>query len=204
VISESGIILKTLSRYIARPHNFFELFSEEKSKEITINPKQIFKINTSKMDLQKLNKMGRKFITDALKPQYSKLNKLNETMFRKELQRMLDLYEYKIKHTTRTIKSYENRLKYLEKKKPTKRQRINLEKIENAKRRKEKQEKYDKIERELQTLHIEISRLNKDLENIEFSIPEDVKRLEFYRKITKRISLQGIGYIFLHNTIPLQ
>ena len=76
---------------------------------------------------------------------------------------------------------------------PTKRQWDNVYKIKNETLRKEREERLKSVEREMQAIHIELDELQEDLTEIEFDMPDDVKRLEFYRKLSRKTQLISIG-----------
>jgi predicted nucleic acid-binding Zn-ribbon protein len=72
---------------------------------------------------------------------------------------------------------------------------MNLEKIQDKERKREREEKFNSIEKDMQILHIEIDDWEKKLEEIEFDLPSDVKRFEFYRNLSKRVWLSHIAII---------
>jgi len=116
-------------------------------------------------------------------------------MFKKELGRQLSLYEYKQQFINRKITELKGHIKKMEERKATKRQWLNLEKIQDQNKREIKEKKYNKIIKQIQDLHLEIDELERKQEQFEFDLPEDIKRLEFYRKIKRRIWLSQIALV---------
>ena len=88
-----------------------------------------------KIPAEKLNELVRiakNHFNKKLIQTRSKMAELNEQMFKKELHRLLTLHEYKTRYILRSIRSNKNRIAILQKRKPTKRQWMNLEKIQDT------------------------------------------------------------------------
>ncbi len=195
MISSEGFILEKLSEFISKPYNFYQILKKETKNIQHSIINELSKINDK--NLNNLIKIAKKYNKKISANKKSDLIKLNETMFRKELEKILSLHEYKVQYLLKTVESNKIRLKYLENKTPTKKQWLNLEKITDITRKMEKEEKYRSIELEISSLNIENEELNKKIENFQFDLPADIKRLEFYRRLSKRTWLSSIALINL-------
>ncbi|MHA1111705.1 MAG: helicase-related protein, partial [Promethearchaeota archaeon] len=191
VITHSGVILKSLSKFLTIPRNFNRIMIHGSTKEVENNLPSL-----KKEELEKLEEIARKFFNKTNARNKKQLDSLNETMFNKELQRTLALGQYKRDYILNKIRLHSKRLKALETRVPTKRQWNNVYKIEDEAKRKEREGKFNAITREMQALNIEMDDLQRDLTEIEFDMPDDIKRLEFYRKLSRRIQLISIGRLF--------
>ena len=193
VITSEGKILPETSSYLSKPRTLLNLIQKGDINYMPSLQQKIMKISAEK--LNEIVRIAKNHFNKKLIQARSKMAELNEQMFKKELHRLLTLHEYKTRYILRSIRSNKNRISILQKRKPTKRQWINLEKIQDKERRREKEEKYNSVERDMQILHIEIDDLEKKLEEIEFDLPSDVKRFEFYRNLSKRVWLSHIAII---------
>ncbi|TFG17386.1 MAG: hypothetical protein EU530_10670 [Promethearchaeota archaeon] len=190
IITRSGRILEKLSNFLIIPRNFDRLMMQ--GAHVKVEPNT----DLEKDELEKLEEISKKFFNKTNQKSKRELDSLNETMFQKELQRTLALGQYKREYILNKIRLHAKRLKVLENRVPTKRQWDNVYKIEDLEKRKEREEQFNAITREKQALNIEMDELNRDLTEIEFDMPDDVKRLEFYRKLSRRVQLIAIGKLF--------
>ncbi len=190
VITRSGSILERLSKFLNIPRNFNRLMMQGSYSKLE------HKADLKKDELEKLEEISKKFFNKTNQKSKRELDSLNETMFQKELQRTLALGQYKREYILNKIRLHSKRLKALENRVPTKRQWDNVYKIEDLEKRKEKEEKYNAITREMQALTMEMDDLQNDLTEIEFDMPDDIKRLEFYRNLSRRVQLISIGRLF--------
>lgn len=188
VVTQSGTILNELSEYLSIPRSFIKLFDTS----IPTNPKSS---SIGRKELEELEEITRKNFKKTTTRSRNELEKLNEVMFQKELQRTLALGHYKREYILNKIRLHQDRVKTLEIHVPSKRQWDNVYKIEDPEKQREKEEQYNAISREMQALHIEMDELQKDLTEIEFDLPEDIKRLEFYRTLSIKTQLISIGFI---------
>lgn len=193
VITSEGKILPETSSYLSKPRTVLNLIKKSDIDFMSSLQQKIMKIPSEK--LNELVRIAKNHFNKKLIQTRAKMAELNEQMFKKELHRLLTLHEYKTRHILRSIKSNKSRIAILQKRKPTKRQWMNLDKIQDKERRKDKEEKFNSIERDMQILHIEIDDLEKKMEEIEFDLPSDVKRFEFYRNLSKRVWLSHIAII---------
>ena len=193
VITSEGKILPEISSFLSNPRILLNFFKKGNDFYTPSLQQKIMKISVEK--LNDLIRIAKNHFNKKLIQTRAKMAELNEQMFKRELHRLLTLHEYKTRYILRTIKSNKSRIAILEKKKPTKRQWINLEKIHDKVRRREREEKFNSIEKDMQILHIEIDDWVKKLEEIEFDLPSDVKRFEFYRNLSKRVWLSHIALI---------
>ncbi|MBN2156171.1 MAG: DEAD/DEAH box helicase family protein [Candidatus Lokiarchaeota archaeon] len=188
IITKSGFILQYLTKYLSKPRNFYKLI------DLNHNIPSITS-HLDRGDIESLEIKARKYFKKTTNRNKKELDDLNEIMFKKELQRTVALTQYKREYILNKIHLHEQRLKTIETKVPTKRQWDNVYKIKNEERRKEKENAYNSIIREIQSLNLEVDDLKKDLTEIEFDLPEDVKRLEFYRKLSVKTQLISIGFL---------
>ncbi|MBD3353276.1 MAG: hypothetical protein GF364_17480, partial [Candidatus Lokiarchaeota archaeon] len=206
IVSEDGYILETLSEYLKYPRNMIQAVANIKNGQYNAkigNPKektnefyeQISKIQ--KKQLKSIIKRGQIFYKKRLQIERPKLEKYNEIMFKNELRRKLSLYQFKKAYITDKIEIYEDRINYLETKRPSKRQWLLVERTTDKQRKKRLTDRYNRIIKEIRSLHLETDELKKQLDELEFDLPEDIKRLEFYRKLSKRVWLSQIALILI-------
>ncbi|MHA1728889.1 MAG: DEAD/DEAH box helicase [Promethearchaeota archaeon] len=201
VITEHGVILKNVSDFLSKPANFSRVLNLKTS---IFKPKLIQKIkDLSKEKIKKLIKIAKKYFEGEFSSKKRELGELNDHMFEKELQRTISLHEYKKHHILNSIELNQTRLDYLKNRTPTKRQWLFLEKIEDEERKKEREEEFNSIIREKQNLNIENDDLFKHLDDLEFDLPEDIRRLEFYKKLSQRTHLSLIALIVGDESLTL-
>jgi len=75
---------------------------------------------------------------------------------------------------------------------PTERQIENLEKISDSSRKKKRMDLFSKIKKEVQYLEKERERWEQNLEDLEFDLPEQLKRLKKYKQLL--INAECISY----------
>ncbi|MHA1871993.1 MAG: helicase-related protein [Promethearchaeota archaeon] len=209
-ITNRGVILPKFSELISKAHNFLAILPDDildspyaldfnTKKDSLDNPDTSYLTNILVLikhdNLKKLSKIALKYINKKVGTLKQDLINYNQNMFKKELQRILNLHEFKRKYILRKIYSYKKQLQILDRKKLTKRKKINLEKIEDPIKKAEKEQYYKKIDNEIYYFTNQISKLEKELDDMEFNLPEDIKRLEFYRNLRKKIEISRIALI---------
>jgi hypothetical protein len=195
LITSTGIILEKTSQLLIRPHNFMEMvqvYTDRNIDPLLIHQK-IQKFD--KNQLEELHQKSKDYFKKKVEESKYNIAELNETLFKKELQRLLSLYEYKREYIQLKMSHYKAYIEKLQNKSPTKRQWENLDKIDDKDKRKEKEDKYNSHIKMVQNANTEMDELKKQLESLEFDLPEDIKRLEFYRKLTKRIWLSQFALL---------
>ncbi|QEE17283.1 helicase-related protein [Promethearchaeum syntrophicum] len=186
-ISDEFDLLPSLSDFISRPHNFNEVISENQNYA---HAKQDFHI--SEDFLKKCYDISIKSTKNWIQKRTQELTKLNRDSYFQKRKRIIKSAEQKKNFSEVQLQKIEQKLRAKKLKMPTERQIDNLEKISDTSRKKKRMENFNKIKKEVQYLENERERWERNLENLEFDLPEQLKRLKKYKQLL--INAECISY----------
>ena len=186
-ISDEFDLLPSLSKFISRPHNFKDIISENKNNDHT---NQDF--NLSEDLLKKCYDISIKSTKNWIQKRTQELTILNRDSYFQQRKRMIKSAEQRKNFSEVQLQKTDQKLRAKKLKIPTERQIENLEKITDSYRKKKRMDLFNKIQKEVQYLEKERERWERNLEDLEFDLPEQLKRLKKYKQLL--INAECISY----------
>ncbi len=186
-ITDEFDLLPSLTNFISRPHNFNEILSEYQNQDTKTQD-----YNLSEKILRKCYDISIKSTKNWIKKRTEELTSLNRVSYFQHRERTIKSAEQRKKFSDVQLKMTEQKLRAKKLKLPTKRQIENLEKISDSYRKKKRMEQFNKIRQEVQYLENERERWGQKLEDLEFDLPEQLKRLKKYKQLL--INAECISY----------
>jgi hypothetical protein len=148
-------------------------------------------------DIEKIFLNAKTVLKTQIKSRSLELIQLNKQKYAKSTQKAKKLAKFKRKFAELQLESSKLNFRAKKLKLPTNRQRENLEKITNVAKKNSKKAEFLKKEQEVEYYQGEILRWERILENLEFDLPEQIKRLKKYRKLWVNANLIGFAKLIL-------
>ncbi len=186
-ITDEFELIPSFAKFISRPHNFIDILLENQNQDL--NSKNY---NPSEEILKKCYEVSIKSTKKWIQIRTKDLAKLNRDSYFQHRKRIIKSAEQRKIFSDIQIKITEQKLKAKKLKMPTKRQIENLEKISDSFRKKKRIEQFNKIRQEVQYFEKERERWEQNLEDLEFDLPEQLKRLKKYKQLL--INAECISY----------
>lgn len=190
-ITDEGDSFPTLNDLIRRPHNLKQILdinSLASSNSFLIET--VKKISPEK--LQECYQAALQFTKVWIKTRAEELIELNKSRFEQEYAKMMRTADYKKKYAETQAKLAEEKFRAKKMKLPTERQLQNLESIIETAKKQARKEEFAKIRSEVEYYEQEIVRWKRILEDLDFDMPEQMKRLKKYRMLN--INANFLGY----------
>ncbi len=190
-ITDDLELLPLLGQFISKPHNIVKIVNFE------AKPKDLSHLSVSREVLEKCLDLAKQSTKNQISEKAKGLTKLNKQKYQLQRAKVLKNAKFKKQFAEAQRNSSENALRAKKLKLPTERQKLNLEKISDPNRKKRRLKEFAKIEREVQYYANEIQRWSNILEDLEFDVPEHLKRLKKHRQMLINAKLLSYARINL-------
>ena len=177
-ITDEFDLLPSFAKLISRPHNFNDILLKNQNQDINCQNS-----NLSEDMLKKCYDVSIKSTKNWIKKRTIALTKLNRESYFQQRERIIKSAKQRKKFLDVQIKITEQKLRAKKLKLPTNRQIENLEKISDSFRKKKRMEQFAKIRQDVHYLEKELERWEKNIEDLEFDLPEQLKRLKKYKQL---------------------
>ncbi|MHA1648103.1 MAG: DEAD/DEAH box helicase [Promethearchaeota archaeon] len=199
-ITDNGVILSVLGEIISRPHmlqDLIEFHPEELGISQFSDISEISQLGLSEEILQNCFKLAQQSTKERIQARAKELTEKNRQKFNDTYSKILKTASYKKKFAETQVKSSELNLRAKKLKLPTERQKINVEKLEDTRKKQKRLEYFTKLEQDVLYYKNEVSRWKDILETMEFDVPAQLKRLKKYKKLFINAQFRGYARIYL-------
>ncbi|MHA1854964.1 MAG: DEAD/DEAH box helicase [Promethearchaeota archaeon] len=186
-ITDEFDLLPTFSKFIFRPHNLADIIKKPQN-----HYKNTVENRVSEDILKNCYHLSLQSTKKWIELRAKELSKLNRDSYFKQRLKIIKSAEQRKIFTLNQIKITEEKLRAKKLRLPTKRQIDNLDKISDGHRKKKRMEHFEKIKQEVKYLKQEYKRWEQVLEDLEFDLPEQLKRLKKYKQLL--INAECISY----------
>ncbi|MBY9020645.1 MAG: DEAD/DEAH box helicase family protein [Candidatus Lokiarchaeota archaeon] len=114
----------------------------------------------------------------------TEIKALNDKIFNIEQKKKEKIYTYRSRTLKLRLESLKKTLKKRENKRPTEKQKLNIEKLTDQKKRKEREEQLNLLEEQIKFTKLDIARLEKEIDNLSFEY-DDLKNDMMKRNLAK-------------------
>jgi hypothetical protein len=194
LITDEAEPLLTLAAFIGRPHNFSQIIVWDLNILAQIKkdtPKAVF----TREILEQCYKQALQSTKILIRNRLEELSELNRTRYALEKANIMKLAEHKKKYAETQTKSLSQKLRVKKMKLPTEKQIENVEKLLDPAKKKRRLKEFDTIRNEVKYYESEIKRWENTLNDIEFDLPEQLKRLERYKQLLVNANFIGFARI---------
>ena len=197
LITDEGENLPTFANFISLPHNLKKIL--QLSDDLPAKDHPIAHDETVTRDiLEERLATGKQLIKQMIGVRAQELIQLNRNKYLEKRARILRNLKSKRQYAKVQLLNTESGLRAKKLKLPTQRQRDNAAKIEIPAKKKRRLKEFEKIEREIQYLEVELQRWADFLEGLEFDEPEQLKRIQKYKQLSINANFLGFARIFLN------
>ncbi|WP_371805065.1 DEAD/DEAH box helicase [Candidatus Lokiarchaeum ossiferum] len=176
-ITDDLELLPILGRFISKPHNFAKIL------QFNAPSLDLAHLSISREKLERCLESAKQSTKNQISEKAQRLIKLNKEKYLSQKMRVLKNANFKKKFAETQMKLTENALRAKKLKLPTERQRQNLDQLSDPVRKKRRIKQFMRVEKEVQYYENEIERWSQILENLEFDVPQQLKRLKKHRKL---------------------
>lgn len=176
VLNENGNVLDNFEYFLLDIKNFNEIFDFKKHHESSINLNRDL--------IESLSNFSKKSIKQKTSQWKKDIIKLNNKIFKLEMNKKEKVYKYNNKAQSIKLESLKKRLEQKLNQKPSERQKRNIAKLDDEKKKKERLEYYQKLEEEIGNLEKDIKAVKKKIDDLSFEY-EDRKNEMNKRNLSK-------------------
>ena len=197
-ITDESEILPSFNALIQRPHNLYDIVYQLSAESPTTLEIHSLTQKLSPDLLQQCYQASLQSTKDWIKRRSSELTELNKTRYEQETAKILRTAEYKKHYIEVQAKLADEKWRAKKLKMPSERQLQNVQSLMDPGRKKAREQEFAKIRTEVQYYEHEIKRWKKLAEDLDFDLPEQLKRVKKYRKLTINADFLGYARIELH------
>ncbi len=176
VLDKHGTKIPNLENFLLNIENFHNLYDFQENKESSINLEGEFienLLNFSKTNIKQKTSQWKKDI-----------KKLNDKIFKLEMRKKDKIYKYNKKAQTIKLESLKRKLEQKINQRPSVRQKDNIAKLDDEKKKKERLDRYQRLEEEIGVLERDIKAVEKIIDDLSFEY-EDRKNEMNKRNLSK-------------------
>ena len=176
-ITDDLELLPILGQFISKPHNFVKILKFDAPSLDLVH------LSVSREILEACLECAKQSTKNHISGKAQGLVQLNKEKYQSQRMKVLKNANFKKKFAETQIRLTENALRAKKLKLPTERQKQNLEQLSDPIRKKRRLKQFARIEKDVQYYENEIERWSQILENMEFDVPQQLKRLKKHRKL---------------------
>lgn len=176
ILDKHGKKIPNLENFLLNIENFYNIYDFQENQESSINIEGEFienLLNFSKTNIKQKTSQWKKDI-----------KKLNDKIFKIEKRKKDKIYKYNKKAQTIKLESLKRKLEQKISQRPSVRQKDNIAKLDDEKKKKERLERYQRLEEEIMILERDIKAVEKRIDDLSFEY-EDRKNEMNKRNLSK-------------------
>jgi len=176
ILDEFGKVIPNLENFLLDIENFNNIYSFQDHRDLSTNLKR--------NNIEKLFKLSKRNIKQKTSQWKKEIKKLNDKVFKLEIYKKEKIFDYNRKAQTIKFESLKRKLEQKINQRPTERQKKNITKLEDEKKKIERLERYQRLEEEIGILEKDIKNVEKRIDDLSFEY-EDSKNEMRKRNLSK-------------------
>ena len=160
VLDKYGNVIANLESFLLDIENYDIIYDFQENRESFVNLEVDF--------LEDLIKFSKTSIKQKISQWKKDIKKLNDKIFKIEMKKKDKIYKYNKKAQTIKIESLKRRLEQKINQRPSERQKKNIAKLDDEKKKNERLDRYQRLEEEIEVLEKDIKAIEKKIDDLSF------------------------------------